>query len=99
MAMRLHSMKAGNQAMSVEPRPVDKHLQPELPARSMPKPSLARAALLLALLTGVTLASCHESSSYEIYTGPAVGGGGSGGAALGHGGAAEAGADSGGAAG
>jgi hypothetical protein len=66
----------------------------------MPKRSLVKGLYFLAFLIGAMLASCHQSSSYEIYHGPAGGGGNANnGGGSGQAGAVEAGADSGGASG
>lgn len=92
-------MKTGKQIMSVEPLPSEPP-QHSPDAKPISQPSLGRAVLVFAVLIGITVASCHETSSYEIYTGPAVGGvAGTAGSGLGHAGSAEAGADSGGAGG
>lgn len=55
---------------------------------------------LLAVVVGITVASCHEASSYNIYTGPSAGGGNANKAGgSGQAGAVEGGAGSGGAGG
>jgi len=83
--------------MSIQRPIIDARLPNALPVPARARHSALSGLYVLAVLIGILLASCHEASSYYIYTGPS-GGGGSANKAGGSGqaGALEAGADNGG---
>ncbi len=86
--------------MPVKRPDVDKRLPNASPGKARAKPSLLSRVCLLAVLNGLGLVSCHDASSYYIYTGLSGGGGNANkGGGSGQAGSVEAGSDSGGAGG